>query len=65
MAQAARGPVPPYGVAISDALGDPDTSLEELVAHRDHGREVLAAQGELRTALERLDAEIQRRGGGN
>jgi hypothetical protein len=55
--------VPPYGVAISDALSDPNTSVEELIAHRDHAREVLAAQGDLRAALERLDAEIQRRGG--
>ena len=63
MTTGAGGPVPPYGVAISDALSNPDTSLEELIAHRDHAREVLAAQGDLRAALERLDAEIQRRGG--
>ena len=63
MAEAARGPVPPYGVAIADALKDPNTSLDELVAHRDHAREVLAAQGDLRAALERLDQEIARRGG--
>jgi len=55
--------VPPYGNAISDALSDPNTSLDELIAHRDHGREVLAAQGDLRTALQRLDDEIARRGG--
>lgn len=64
MAEAARGPIPPYGVAISDALRDPNTSLDELIAHRDHAREVLSAQGDLKAALERLDAEIQRRGGG-
>ncbi len=63
MAEATRSPVPLYGVAIADALGDPSTSIEELVAHRDHAREVLAAQGDLRAALERLDSEIQRRGG--
>lgn len=63
MAEATRSPVPPYGVAIADALRDPSTSLEELMAHRDHGREVLAAQGDLRAALERLDGEIARRGG--
>jgi hypothetical protein len=38
--------------------------LDELVAHRDHARQVLEAQGDLRAALERLDAEIARRGGG-
>jgi hypothetical protein len=64
MAEGAGGNVPPYGNAISDALRDPGTSLDELVAHRDHAREVLAAQGDLRAALERLDAEIQRRSGG-
>lgn len=64
MAEATRSPVPPYGVAIGDALKDPSTSLEELIAHRDHAREVLSAQGDLKAALERLDAEIQRRGGG-
>jgi uncharacterized protein DUF1843 len=63
MANAARGPVPPYGVAISDALKDPKTSLAELVAHRDHAREVLAAQGDLAAALKRLEGEIKRRGG--
>jgi hypothetical protein len=50
-------------VAISDALADPKSSLDELIAHRDHAREVLAAQGDLKSALERLDAEIARRGG--
>lgn len=63
MAEATRSPLPPYGVAIADALNDPSTSLEELIAHRDHGREVLSAQGNLRAALERLDGEIARRGG--
>jgi hypothetical protein len=51
-------------VAIADALKDPNTSREELIAHRDHAREVLAAQGDLKAALERLDREIERRGGG-
>ena len=63
MTAAARGPIPPYGVAIADALKDPQTSLDELVAHRDHAREVLAAQGDLKAALTRLEAEIARRGG--
>ena len=64
MTTRAGAAVPPYGVAIADALSDPNTSLEELIAHRDHGRLVLAAQGDLRAALERLDREIARRGGG-
>jgi hypothetical protein len=64
MTTRAGGAVPPYGVAIADALKDPNTSKEELIAHRDHAREVLAAQGDLKAALERLDREIERRGGG-
>jgi Domain of unknown function (DUF1843) len=63
MTEAARGPIPPYGVAIADALKDPQTSLDELIAHRDHAREVIKAQGDLKGALERLEAEIARRGG--
>jgi hypothetical protein len=63
MLGATRGPVPPYGVAISDALKDPNTSLDELVAHRDHARAVLEQQGDLRAALEKLEAEIERRRG--
>lgn len=63
MPASARGPVPPYGVAISDALKDPRSSLDELIAHRDHARAVLAAQGDLQAALKRLEVEIKRRGG--
>ncbi len=63
MPKPSRSPIPPYGVAISDALKNPKTSLDELVAHRDHARDVLAAQGDLQAALKRLEAEIKRRGG--
>jgi hypothetical protein len=63
MTTKAGASVPPYGVAIHDALGDPRTSVEELIAHRDHARQVLAAQGDLKAALERLEREIARRGG--
>ena len=63
MVKGAGGPVPPYGQAIADALKDPSTSAEELIAYRDHAQEVLAAQGDLKAALERLEREIERRGG--
>ncbi|MEA3014396.1 MAG: hypothetical protein QOD42_2941 [Sphingomonadales bacterium] len=63
MLEASRGPIPPYGVAIGDALADPQSSLDELNALRDHARAVLDQQGDLRAALERLESEIQRRGG--
>jgi hypothetical protein len=63
MTTKAGASVPPYGVAIHDALRDPKTSMEELIAHRDHARQVLAAQGDLQAALKRLDQEIARRSG--
>lgn len=63
MTTKAGASVPPYGNAIHDAMADPKTSMEELIAHRDHARQVLAAQGDLRAALERLEHEIARRGG--
>ncbi|HYE26700.1 MAG TPA: hypothetical protein VEA61_00470 [Allosphingosinicella sp.] len=63
MAKGENGPVPPYGTAIADALKDPRTSLEELIAHRDHARRVLEAQGDLKAALRRIEREIVRRGG--
>jgi len=63
MVKGTRGSIPPYGHAISDALKDPSTSVEELIAYRDHAREVLEAQGDLKAALERLEREIDRRGG--
>ena len=58
------GDVKPYGGAISDALSDPQTSLEDLTALRDRARQTLEEQGDLEGALEKLEAEIGRRGGG-
>ena len=55
------GPVPPYGVAINDAIKSPRSKLADLVALRDHAKATLAAQGDLKGALKQLDAEIKRR----
>ena len=63
MATPTGGQVRPYGVAISDALQDPDTTLEALNALRDRGRRELDESGDLAGALEKLDQEIERRGG--
>lgn len=65
MAIGTGGQVRPYGVAISDALQDPSSSLESLMALRDQGRRELEETGDLAGALERLDAEIEARGGQN
>ena len=54
-------PVPPYGSAIRDALSRKETTVQELEALRDYAKMIAKAQGDLRGALERLDAEIARR----
>ncbi|MET1112297.1 MAG: DUF1843 domain-containing protein [Allosphingosinicella sp.] len=64
MAIPTGGQVRPYGVAISDALSDPNSTLEDLNALRDRGRQELEETGDLAGALEKLEAEIQSRGGG-
>jgi hypothetical protein len=58
----AGGLQPLYGVAIHDALSDPRSSLDQLIQLRDEGRRQLEAQGDLAGALEKLDAELARRG---
>lgn len=63
MAEATGGQVRPYGVAIFDALADPNTTLEDLTALRDQGRRELEEVGDLPGALEKLEAEILSRGG--
>ena len=63
MAIPTGGQVRPYGVAISDALQDPNSTLEDLNALRDRGRQELEETGDLAGALEKLEAEIQSRSG--
>ncbi|HEY0131937.1 MAG TPA: DUF1843 domain-containing protein [Allosphingosinicella sp.] len=63
MATPTGGQVRPYGVAISDALQDPNSTLENLTALRDQGRRELEETGDLAGALEKLEAEIQSRSG--
>ena len=50
-----------YGTAINTALASARTSLEDLKILRDHGSAVLAAQGDLKRALMKLDKEIKSR----
>ena len=63
MATPTGGQVRPYGVAISDALQDPSSTLEDLTALRDQGRRELEETGDLPGALEKLEAEIAARSG--
>ena len=63
MATPTGGQVRPYGVAISDALQDPSSTLDNLTALRDQGRRELEETGDLPGALEKLEAEIQVRSG--
>ncbi len=61
MAIPTGGQVRPYGVAIGDALQDPNSTLEDLNSLRDQGRRELEESGDLADALEKLEAEIQSR----
>lgn len=50
-----------YGTAINTALASARTKLEDLKALRDHAHAVLAAQGDLKGALRKLEKEIKTR----
>jgi hypothetical protein len=51
----------PYGIGIGNALSKNSTTTEELIAWRNHARDIVGAQGDLVAALKALDAEIARR----
>jgi len=55
--------VPLYAAGIHDACGRKEATLDELLGLRDRAKAVVEGQGDLKGALERLDAEIKRRGG--
>ena len=50
-----------YGTAINQALANARTKLEDLKVLRDHATAVLAAQGDLKGAVKKLDQEIKSR----
>jgi len=50
-----------YGTAINLALKNAKTKLEDLKVLREHAVAVLAAQGDLKGALKKLDKEIRSR----
>lgn len=50
-----------YGTAINTALANAKTKLEDLKVLRDHATAVLAAQGDLKGALKKLNKEIKAR----
>jgi hypothetical protein len=52
-----------YAVPITDALDDPETKLSTLVALHKRATAMLKAQGDLKTAVKRLEKEIGRRKG--
>ena len=52
-----------HGVGISDALRNPNSTDKELQTLLEHGRTVLQQQGDLKSALAELEAEIAKRGG--
>jgi uncharacterized protein DUF1843 len=50
-----------YGTAINQALANAKTKLEDLKVLRDHATAILAAQGDLKGALRKLNQEIKSR----
>jgi Domain of unknown function (DUF1843) len=50
-----------YAAGIHGALGRKGTSLDQLRTLREHARAVITAQGDLKGAVRKLDAEIRRR----
>ena len=50
-----------YGTAINHALKNARTKLEDLKVLRDHAQAVLLAQGDLKSALAKLEKEIKSR----
>jgi Domain of unknown function (DUF1843) len=50
-----------YGTAINTALANARTKLEDLKVLREHATAVLAAQGDLKGALVKLNKEIKAR----
>ena len=52
-----------YGTAINLALKNPRTKLEDLKVLRDHAVALLAAQGDLKGALNKLNKAIKAREG--
>jgi hypothetical protein len=50
-----------YGPVIDDAVSNPSSKLEDLKILRHHASAVLEAQGDLKSALKTLDAEIKKR----
>jgi hypothetical protein len=50
-----------YGVGIYGALKRKGTSLDQLRTLREHARAVVSAQGDIKGALRKLEAEIRRR----
>lgn len=60
----ASGIALPYGIAIGNALSKRGAPIAELLALRDHARDLVGVQGDLVAALKALDAEIAKRGAG-
>ena len=57
------GIVPPYGVAIGNAIASPSTTVDELMALRSQAQAIVEGHGDLTAAVSALDREIASRGG--
>src|SRR3954471_15036554 len=57
------GIVPPYGVAIGNAIASQSTTVDELMALRSQAQAIVEGHGDLTAAITALDKEIASRGG--
>src|SRR5438132_9327540 len=57
------GIIPPYGVAIGNAIASPSTTVDELMALRSQAQAIVEGNGDLVSAIGALDKEIASRGG--
>ena len=57
------GIIPPYGVAIGNAIASSSTTIDELLALRSQAQALVDGHGDLAAAITALDKEIAGRGG--
>ena len=57
------GIIPPYGVAIGNAIASSSTTVDELLALRSQAQAIVEGHGDLTAAITALDKEIASRGG--
>ena len=57
------GVMPPYGIAIANAIASGNATVNELTALRSQAQALVESHGDLASAVTALDEEIAKRGG--